>query len=118
MRKIYRYKDIEFPVKDNENVFFEIVFISDGNMAYTVVNVPGDNDPELADEGTVFLGTGSALRNDTTISFSDVDNPVPQEDTIIIQYKINGRLMVEHRNLKSVTERPYIILFIKFPLAV
>jgi hypothetical protein len=118
MRKIYRYRDIEFPVDDHDNVFFEVVFVSDGNMAYTVVNVPGDHDPELADEGMVFLGKGSALRNDTTISFSDVENPVPQEDTISIQYKINGKLLVEHSNPKSVTERPYIILFIKFPLPV
>lgn len=115
MRKTYRYKELEFPVADEQDVEFTVEFVSDGNMAQTVVNIPGDKDPEIDGEGTKLLGKGKDLREMPTISFSDVANPVPEEDHIRINYKVNGELLVEHSNPKAEEERPYIVLSINFP---
>lgn len=103
------------PVADDEDVEFTVEFVSDGNMAQTVVNIPGDNDPEVDNEDTVFLGKGRDLRGVPTISFSDVANPVPEEDHVRINFKVNGEVLVEHSNEKSEEERPYIVLSIEFP---
>ncbi len=114
MRKTYRYRDLSFAVADATDVKFTVEFISNGNSGQTVINVPGPNDPEIDDSGTKSLGTGASLRNDVTVVFSDIANLIPEEDEILIQYKINGTLLVEHSNLKSDEERPLIVLFIKF----
>lgn len=115
MRKIYRYKNLSFAVADETEVNFTVEFISDGNSGQTVINVPGPNDPEIEDSETKIIGIGSDLRGESTICVSDIENLIPEEDEIRIQYKINGQLLVEHNNLKSEEERPMIILFIKFP---
>ncbi|GAA4339347.1 hypothetical protein [Flaviaesturariibacter amylovorans] len=117
MSKVYRYRDLSFPVNDNEDVTLTIRFVSSGNTGHTVINVPGPNDPELADEGSVSLGKGSALRGDTTVSFSDIVNLVPEEDEIAVQYFLNDTLLQEHRNPKTDADSVYIVLFIKFPQA-
>jgi len=115
MRKTYRYRNLSFPVADETEIIFTVKFISDGNMAQTVINIPGPNDPEIENEGEISLGKGKDLRGDTTISFSDIANLIPEEDEIRIQYKINDRILVEHSNLKTEEERPKVVLFIKFP---
>lgn len=115
MRKTYRHRNLSFSVADEEEVYFTVEFVSDGNVGQTVVNVPGPVDPEIMDSGTEFIGRGQSLRDDTTICVTDVANLIPQEDEIRIRYKINGQLIKEHCNLKSEEERPLIILFIKFP---
>ncbi|MCD4832686.1 MAG: hypothetical protein K8R31_02750 [Bacteroidales bacterium] len=115
MRKTYRYRNLSFAITDEEEAKFTVEFISDGNEGQTVINIPGDKDPEIDDEGTVSLGKGKDLRSDTTISFSDMSNALPEEDEIRIRYKINNRTIKEHVNKKSVEDKPIIILFIKFP---
>jgi hypothetical protein len=115
MRKIYRNKNISISVGDNESVNFEVRFISDGNSGVTAINIPGDNDPEIHDSGTVNIGTGSVLKKgDKTIIVSDIINPVPEETDIIIEYYINTNLVHRHENLKSISDQPLIILWIKF----
>lgn len=114
MRKTYRYKDLNVTVGDEEEVEFTVEFVSDGNMAQTVVNVPGDEDPAIENAGTAKLGKGKDLRGVPTICFSDVANPVPEEDHIRIRYKVNGQVLMEHDNVKSEEERPYIVLAITF----
>lgn len=114
MRKTYRYKDLKVTIDHEEEVELAVEFISDGNMAQTVVNVPGDQDPAIENAGTVKLGKGKDLLGAPTICFSDVANPVPEEDHIRIKYKVNGEVLVEHENTKSEEERPYIVLSIIF----
>ncbi|MDZ7695251.1 MAG: hypothetical protein U5K69_29745 [Balneolaceae bacterium] len=114
MRKTYRYKDLQVPVGDEEEVEFTVEFISDGNVAQTVVNVPGEHDPAIENAGSASLGKGKNLRNMPTICFSDVANPIPEEDSIRVIYKVNGEVLVEHENAKSEEERPYIVLSIRF----
>lgn len=115
MRKTYRYRNLSFNASDDTEVKFEIEFVSDGNTGQTSINIPGPNDKDINNAGSIVLGTGADLRGDSTVSFSDIANLVPQEDEIIIKYKINGQLLVEHSNKKSEEERPLIVLFIKFP---
>jgi len=115
MRKMYSYKDLSFVIEDDADVVFTVDLISDGNIIYTSINVPGDNDSQLVDAGSVVIGKGIDLRGETTFCFSDILNLIPQEDEIRIQYKINDQLLVEHHNLKSEEVRPYVVLYIKFP---
>jgi hypothetical protein len=115
MPKSYYYKNLSYPVADDTDVNFTVEFVSDGNTAYTKVNVPGTRDPGIEDEGTVFIGKGRDLRSDTTFVVSNVANLAPNEDEIRIRYLINGQLIKEHSNMKSEEQRPAIYLFIKFP---
>jgi hypothetical protein len=115
MSKTYRYKNLSYTAADDEDVNFTVTFISDGNMGQTVINVPGDNDPEIENEGTVLLGKGEDLRGDKTVAFSTILNPVPEEDKIIIEYSINNEVLVKHENEKAEEENPFIVLVIEFP---
>lgn len=116
MRKTYRYKNLSFAVADNEDVHFTVEFVSDGNIGQTAITIPGDNDPDdIENEGTRLLGKGKNLREGATVTFSALSNPVPHEDEIRINYKINDKLLVEHVNLKKEEERPLIVLIIQFP---
>ncbi len=114
-RKTYHYKNLSFPIADNTDVEFTVEFVSDGNIGQTQINIPGPNDSSISDSGSKVIGKGKDLRAETTFCFSDIINPVPKEDKIIIRYKINGQLLIEHENDKSEENRPYIVLFIKFP---
>lgn len=115
MRKTYFYKNLSFPVADNEDVNLTVEFVSDGNIAQTIANVPGPNDKSIQDEGTECIGKGKELRNEFTVIFSDVSNPAPEENHIRIKYYINDELIVLHENPKSEEDRPYIAITIKFP---
>lgn len=114
MRKIYRYENLSYKAEINEEIIFEVKFISDGNIGHTVINIPGDNDPEIANSGKANLGSIESLLSGKTFVVSDIANPIPQEDTITIEYYINKKLIKSHSNAKSDTDRPYVILAIKF----
>ncbi|MCV9930577.1 hypothetical protein OIU83_23150 [Flavobacterium sp. LS1R49] len=114
MRKIYRYEKLSYSAPIDEEIQFEIKFISDGNIGHTVINIPGDNDPEIANSGKCSLGKIQSLTSDKTVTVSDIANPIPQENTITIEYYINNKLLAKHSNPKSETDRPYVILSIKF----
>lgn len=116
MSKIYRYKNLTFPIGDNEDVIFTVEVVSDGNVVETYINIPGPNDSEISDSGTVKIGEGSELREGTTVCVTNAINMIHEEDEIRIRYKINGQLLVEHVNPISEEQRPVIILFIKFPI--
>jgi hypothetical protein len=115
MRKTYRYKNLSYPVADDEPVTFSVRFVSDGNTGDTAINIPGPHDPHISDEGTVQLGTGKDLRTGVTVSFSDLANLIPVEDEIEVDYLLNNTLIQKHKNLKSEEKRPIVILNIKFP---
>lgn len=110
----YRYKNLEYKIAKNDNVNFSVVFISDGNTGPTRINIPGPNDTLIKNADTKIIGKGSDLYSDITIIVSDIANLVPEVDEIKIQYKINGKLLIEHKNKKSEEEMPLIILLIKF----
>ncbi len=117
MRKLYSYKDLEVSVADETEVTFSVELISDGNIISTTVNIPQlppEEDPVIEDAGSAPIGKGKDLRGDTTVVFSDIINLIPQEDTIEIHYKVNGQLVVAHKNPKSEEVRPLVLLLIKF----
>lgn len=114
MRKIYRYENLSYTGDAEEAIFFIVKFISDGNIGHTVINIPGDNDPEIPNSGQRSLGLLKTLTKEKTVSVSDIANPVPEVDHIVVEYYINATLLVRHENPKSETDRPYVILKIKF----
>lgn len=114
-RKTYRYKNLSVPVGDQEDVNFTVDFISDVNTSYTLIDIPGENDPEIDDEGTAFLGKGSTLRSEKTIVVCDVDNLADQEDRITINFLVNDQVIVAFDTPKSEEPRPLIVLKINFP---
>ena len=115
MPKTYRYKNLSFALADDAEAIFSVKFISDGNSGHTVINIPGDNDPEIQNEGEVSLGKGKELRKEKTVSFSSFWNLISQVDEIRVQFKINNQLLVEHANSKIEEERPFVVLNIDFP---
>lgn len=114
MRKTYRYKDLSFAVADETKVNLTVKYISDGNMGNTAINVPGALVPDIPNSGTQFIGKGSELRGDKTVVSTVVENLIPNEDEIRIEYWLNDQLLQEHVNSKSVADRIIIILSIKF----
>jgi VCBS repeat-containing protein len=115
MPKTYRYPGLSFAVADEEEINFAVKFISDGNIGDTIINIPGSLDPEIENEGTALLGKGKDLRDSITVSVSSLENPVPEEDEIRVQYLINDKLLLEHSNKKTEEERPNVVLKITFP---
>lgn len=115
MTKTYRYKNLVFPLGDEEMANFTVEFISDGNIGSTGINVPGEKDYEIINAGSEKIGKGVDLRNEFTVVATDVSNMNPMEEEIRIRYKINGKLLLEHHNLKSESNEPMIVLAIKFP---
>ncbi len=113
MRKVYRYKNLDIEINGNEEIEFGVQFLTSGNIAQTLVNIPGDNDPEIADSGVALIGTKVELKNELIVCATDVANIIPQVDTIAINYTVNGKTILEHRNDKSEEDRPIIVLFIK-----
>lgn len=114
MRKIYRYEKLTYTAAADSEIIYKVKFISDGNIGHTVINIPGENDPEIANSGERSLGKLKSLTKERTISVSDIANPAPEVDTIIVEYYINDTLLVRHENPKTATDRPYVILKIKF----
>lgn len=114
MRKIYRYEKLSFKGNPEDDVTFKVKFISDGNIGHTVINIPGDNDPEIANSGERSLGKLQTLITEKVVSVSDIANPTPEVDEIIVDYFINDTFLVRHSNPKTETDRPIVILKIKF----
>ena len=115
MIKTYRYRGLSFNVADEEPVYLEVRFISDGNSGPTVINIPGPHDPEIPRDGTVYIGKGSDLRGPETIIFSVLNNMVLEEDEVRVRYYLNGEFLEEHENKKEESDRPIVVLFVKFP---
>ncbi len=82
MRKTYRYKNLVYTVGEDSEVNFSVEFVSDGNSAQTLINVPGSLDPEIENAGSAYLGLGRELRDEIVICVSDIFNPIPEETEI------------------------------------
>jgi hypothetical protein len=114
MRKIYRYEKLSYAGEENEAVVLKIKSISVGNTSHTTINMPNDIYKEIENSGQKKIGVLEELLSERTLLVSDIANPVPEVDTIIIEYYINSTLLVRHENLKSETDQPYIFIKIKF----
>ena len=121
MKSPYRYRNLTYKITDQTELFFTVEFLSDGNAGVTNINIPGMENVEIADAGTKRLGLAADLKGRQIISFSNIYNVVPEETEIAVQFKINDSIIAyaqptqleqPHSNLKSVSERPEIVLFI------
>lgn len=114
MRKTYYYENLTYNANDETDVNFTIKFISDGNCGHSSINTPGSHHSEIENEGTAFIGKAKDFKNQQIICFSSIENLIPQEDEICVEYWINGQLIQRHKNLKSEEERPAIVVIITF----
>jgi hypothetical protein len=131
--KNYYYFDLQFPIANETEAKFSVKYITDANFGKTKITVPQRDEPFTIDNaGTINIGNGSDLRNATIAVSCKVSNPAPQEDTIIVGFFINDKLISlelenneiqqeypdrngYHINKKSAGERIRIMLAIKFP---
>jgi hypothetical protein len=115
VRKIYRTKNIVCNVDNEEQVRFEVKFISSGNSGLTAIDVSSQSGQEIRNAGTVQIGKGRDLKaaKNTTV-FSDINNLAAEVTDIIIEYLVNGKVIHRHENKKSEADQPTIILLIKF----
>ncbi len=112
MQKTYIYRQT-ITAEPDTDVSFEVKFISDGNFGSTFINVPGNNDKTIDNEGQCSLGKIEDLTAERTIAASKIFNPASQEDTIKVTYIINGTEIV-HENLKSEADDVMIFVIITF----
>lgn len=116
MRKTYRYRDLILSVSEEKEVVFSVQFISDGNLGHTTVYLPNAENVQIENSGSDSFGTGKDLHHEIIVGVTDISNPIPEEDTIRVNFLINDAVIVSHSNLKSEEERPIIILYFKFVL--
>lgn len=114
MSKIYRYEKLSYTGNESESITFRVKMISNGNIGRTYIETPVKDDSVILDSGTADLGMLKTLTKSKTAVYSNINNPVPVADHIIVEYYINSTLLLRHENLKSESEDPLIILKIKF----
>lgn len=106
---------ISCPVQDGEEVIFSVKFISDGNKSSTKIRVPDKRKPiTIKDEGSEVLGTGAVLRDAKLVSHTQAKNMIPEEDDIIIEFRVNG-LLAAYNKKKSEDPNPHIMIEMDFP---
>lgn len=115
MVKNYDYERSIPDLRDEEDVFLEIEYISDGNIGSTDINKPEGEDPSIEDEGRCFIDKAFNLRIAPTYICSAIKNPLAQEDTISLKYKINGQEILTHSNPKSESKDIVINIILSFP---
>ena len=114
MRKTYTYRHT-YAAPAGTDVRFGVRFISDGNFGTTFVNLPGDDDQFIENQGQCELGKVERLTAERTVIASSLLNPLPvsQEDAIRIAYKIND-MEILHENQKAEADEVMIILIVNF----
>jgi hypothetical protein len=114
MSKIYRYEKLTYTGDENEIIVFKVKMISNGNIGRAIIDPPSGPEQVIIDSGKVTLGPLKTLIKSKTDCYSNINNPTPIADSIIVEYYINSTLLLRHENLKTETEDPFIILKIKF----
>ena len=110
MGKTYNYHGITPKVADTKDVNFEVAFVSDGNTGGTYITIQDIGDFEIDDAGSVNLGKAADLRDKVVSIGSKLANPVAEEDTVAVNYLINGKVIVEHSNPKKDDDQPRIAI--------
>lgn len=111
---IYNYPPVVFPLGDAETAIFEVDILSDATEGPTSLILPNSSEIDIPkDGGSQTLGIGSALRGDILAS-SLFYCGAAQVDTISVQYKINGQVVLKHQNPVADQPRPLINFDIQF----
>lgn len=110
---VYPY-ECNFTLADGAAAAFQVEIISSATTATTDIATPtNDNIPTLIDNGSQSLGNGSSLRGTTYVS-STLTCPASEVDQIEVNFKVNGTVLVNHKNPTSVQDRPQVSIKIKF----
>lgn len=109
---IYDYQ-LDFVLGDEEIATLEIDMLSNATTGTTTVFTPIPTKLKIPGQGSKVIGTGKQLRGMTQVTsvFYTISDLVEE---IQIQYKINGQLVVDHKNLVSEQPRPMIDIKIQF----
>lgn len=110
---IYNYPPVIFPLADTDTALFEVDILSDATTGPTSLVLPNSTEVDLPGAGSKPLGTGSTLRGET-IGSSVFYCAAAQVDTISVQYKINGQVVLKHQNPIADQPRPMVNFSIQF----
>lgn len=115
MSKIYRYEKLTYTGNENEEIIFKVKMVSNGNIGHTIIQIPAsDAGITIIDTGNETLGILKKLTSSKTAVYSNIRNPTSVAEDIIVEYYINSTLLQRHKNSKTETEDPFVILKIKF----
>lgn len=112
MEKIYVYEDIIFNANNDTQINVSVEFLSDGNQAATTIHAPKKSTKTFENSATRYIGLAKDLRSSALIISTKARNMIKEEDTIIINYKINDTIIKKHANAKSDADEILIILYI------
>lgn len=109
---VYPYTS-QFKLGDNDEATFEVEIISSATTATTIISTPDSDDfPPLIDNGSQDLGTGSSLRGITYVS-ATLTCPASEVEEIEVNFKVNGTVLINHKNPTSVQDRPQVTIKLK-----
>ncbi len=109
---IYDYQ-LNFVLGDDEIATLEIYILSNATTGTTTVFTPTSAKLKIKDQGSKVIGTGNQLRGMTQVT-SVVYTVSDLVEEIHVQYKINGQLIVDHKNQVSEQSKPMIDIKIQF----
>lgn len=110
---VYPY-ECNVTLTDDATATFEVEIVSSATTATTIISTPAsDNIPPLIDNSSKNLGNGSSLRGITDVS-SIVTCPASEVETIEVNFKVNGTVIVNHQNPTADQDRPRIDIQIQF----
>ena len=113
MIKSYRYRNIKLPIEDGKDVQFSVQLISDGNRSHTNIRTSVTESYTIQNSGTTSIGMSQNLRDRITMVTCNVVNPIPEEDEISLEFKVNGISIVLHSKPKSEADEQVIYLYMK-----
>lgn len=109
---VYPY-ECNFTLADNAAAALQVEIISSATTATTMISTPASDFPPLIDNGSQGLGNGSSLRGTTYIA-STLTCPAGEVEQIEVNFKVNGTVIVSHKNPTAVQDRPQVTIKIKF----
>ncbi len=113
MSKTYNYRNLKLNVPSTQDVVVEVVFVSKGNTGQTFITVQDVGDFEINNAGSANLGKAKDLKGKVISIGSKLANSKSKDDTIEINYLVNGKPEVEHSNNKSEEDEPRIAIIWK-----
>ena len=110
----YDYK-IELPAHSDVDIALEFLLPDPGSAAHHVIDLPpGFSDYQCVDSCSKTLGKAGNLKIERTVIFSKAVNLDINNPDVNIRYLINGNLILNHTNPKSIDPSPLIKVNITF----
>jgi hypothetical protein len=114
MIKSYRYRNIKLPIEDGKEVQFSVELLSDGNRSAANIRTSVKEFYTIQNSGSTFIGMSQNLRDRLIVVTCNVVNPIPEEDEISVEFKVNGTSILLHSKPKSEADEQAIYLYMKF----